>query len=90
MDDCERCRYGYESVLQEVKIYGDDAIKDKPACVGHRAPVRADSHLPRPRGFVWRRRGEKQILHSAYPMDSSVHGAPKRFVQDDTRVMTRE
>ncbi len=26
---------------------------------------------------------EKQILHFAYPMDISVRGAPKRYVQDD-------
>ncbi len=29
---------------------------------------------------------QKQILHSAYPMDTGVHGAPKRSVQDDTVV----
>jgi DNA-directed RNA polymerase specialized sigma24 family protein len=41
-----------------------------------------------PRLFVsWRQaREKKQILHAAYPMDSSVHGAPKRYVQDDTQV----
>jgi hypothetical protein len=31
-------------------------------------------------------RGEKQILHFAYPTDNVVHGAPKRFVQDDTSI----
>jgi hypothetical protein len=29
-------------------------------------------------------KGKKQVLHYAYPIDSSVHGAPKRSVQDDT------
>jgi hypothetical protein len=29
---------------------------------------------------------QKRILHSAYPMDTGVHGAPSRSVQDDTDI----